>query len=67
MYYGNRFVQLTTEAAEKAAQLVLEQLSKRLCISKQQTKVDNEMECLQFGICSYQNQVGININLEKIL
>jgi len=58
MYYGNRFVQLTTEAAEKAAQLVLEQLSKRLCISKQQTKVDNEMECLQFGICSYQNQPG---------
>ena len=52
MYYGNRFVQLTTEAAEKAAQLVLEQLSKRLCISKQQTKVDDEMECLQFGICS---------------
>ena len=67
MYYGNHFVQLTTEAAEKAAQLVLEQLSKRLCISKQQTKVDNEMECLQFGICSYQNQAGININLEKIL
>ena len=67
MYYGNRFVQLTTEAAEKAAELVLEQLSKRLCISKQQTKVDNEMECLQFGICSYQNQAGININLEKIL
>jgi hypothetical protein len=58
MYYGNRFVQLTTEAAEKAAQLVLEQLSKRLCISKQQTKVDNEMECLQFGICSYKNQLG---------
>ena len=56
MYYGNRFFQLTTEAAEKAAQLVLEQLSERLCISKQQTKVDNEMECLQFGICSYQNQ-----------
>ena len=46
MYYGNRFVQLNTEAAEKAAQLVLEQLSKRLCISKKQTKVDNEMECL---------------------
>ena len=67
MYYGNRFVQLNTEAAEKAAQLVLEQLSKRLCISKQQTIVDNEMECLQFGICSYQNQAGININLEKIL
>ena len=58
MYYGNRFIQLTNEAAEKAAQLVLEQLSKRLCISKQQTKVDNEMECLQFGICSYQNQQG---------
>ena len=56
MYYGNRFVQLTTEAAEKAAQLVLEQLSKRLCISKQQIKIDNEMECLQFGICSYKNQ-----------
>jgi len=58
MYYGNRFVSLTTEAAENAAQLVLDQLSKRLCISKQQTKVDNEMECLQFGICSYQNQQG---------
>ena len=58
MYYGNRFVQLTTEAAEKAAQLVLEQLSKRLCISKQQIKIDNEMECLQFGICSYKKQLG---------
>ena len=58
MYYGNRFFQLTTEAAEKAAQLVLEQLSERLCISKQQTKVDNEMDCLQFGICSYQNQAS---------
>ena len=58
MYYGNGFFQLTTEAAEKAAQLVLEQLSERLCISKQQTKVDNEMECLQFGICSYQNQTS---------
>ena len=58
MYNGNRFFQLTTEAAEKAAQLVIEQLSERLCISKQQTKVDNEMDCLQFGICSYQNQTS---------
>ena len=67
MYYGNRFIQLTADAAEQAAQVVLEQLSERLCISKEQTKVDDEMECLQFGICSYQNQAGININLEKIL
>ena len=56
MSYGNRFAQLTTEAAEKAAYLVLTQLSERLNFSKHQSESDEEMECLQFGICSYQPQ-----------
>ena len=54
MSYAKRFVQLTTEAAENAAQLVLNQLSERLDLTKHQSKSDEEMECLQFGICSYQ-------------
>ncbi len=53
MSYQNRFSQLTAEAAENAARLVLSQLSERLNLSKHQTKNDEEMECLQFGICSY--------------
>ena len=56
MSYGNRFAQLTTEAAENAAHLVLTQLSERLNFSKNQSENDEEMECLQFGICSYQPQ-----------
>ena len=56
MSYGNRFAQLTTEAAENATRLVLGQLSERLSFSKQKSKNDEEMECLQFGICSYQAQ-----------
>lgn len=56
MSYGNRFAQLTTEAAENAARLILTQLSERLNFSKLQLKSDEEMECLQFGICSYQVQ-----------
>jgi len=56
MSYGNRFAQLTTEAAENAARLVLSQLSERLSFSKHPSNNDEEMECLQFGICSYQAQ-----------
>ena len=56
MSYGNRFAQLTSEAAESAARLVLSQLSERLNFSKLSLKRDEEMECLQFGICSYQAQ-----------
>ena len=56
MSYENRFAQLTTEAAENAARLVLNQLSERLDFSKHKIKIDEEMECLQFGICSYQVQ-----------
>ena len=56
MSYGNRFAQLTTEAAENAARLVLSQLSERLSFSKHRSNNDEEMECLQFGICSYQVQ-----------
>ena len=57
MSYGNRFAQLTTEAAENAARLVLTQLSERLNLSKHPSKNnDEEMECLQFGICTYQAQ-----------
>tara|TARA_B100000214_G_scaffold293416_1_gene223134 strand:+ start:40 stop:219 length:180 start_codon:yes stop_codon:yes gene_type:complete len=54
MSYGNNFAKLTTKAAEKAAQLVLDQLSERLHLTKLSLKTDEEMECLQFGICSYQ-------------
>tara|TARA_Y100001968_G_scaffold78009_1_gene69326 strand:- start:887 stop:1075 length:189 start_codon:yes stop_codon:yes gene_type:complete len=53
MYKGNRFAQLTTEAAENAARLVLSQLTERLNFSQDQSSNDEEMECLQFGICSY--------------
>ena len=56
MSNGNRFAQLTTEAAENAARLVLSQLSERLRFSKRSPCIDEEMECLQFGICSYQVQ-----------
>ena len=54
MSYGNHFAKLSTEAAENAARLVLSQLSERLNFSKLPLKNDEEMECLQFGICSYQ-------------
>ena len=56
MSYANRFLQLTTEAAENAAQLVISQLSERINFYRHQSKIDEEMECLQFGICSYQPQ-----------
>ena len=42
--------------AENAARLVLSQLSERLSFSKHPSNNDEEMECLQFGICSYQAQ-----------
>ena len=54
MSYGNRFAQLTTEAAENAARLVLSQLTERLNFSNNPSYNDEEMECLQFGICAYQ-------------
>ena len=56
MSYGNRLTQLTNEAAENAARLVLNQLSERLNLSKNQLKNDVEMECLQFGICSTESR-----------
>ena len=56
MSSGNLFAQLTTEAAENAARLVLSQLSERLSFSKHPSNNDEEMECLQFGICCYQAQ-----------
>ena len=56
MSYGNHFMKLTTEAVENAAIVVLSQLSERLNFSKIPLKRDEEMECLQFGICSYQPQ-----------
>ena len=66
MSYGNRFAQLTTEAAENAARLVLSQLSERLNFSQNQSNNDEEMECLQFGICSYQAQFQQNDFLVRI-
>tara|TARA_Y100001968_G_C18979282_1_gene536033 strand:- start:226 stop:414 length:189 start_codon:yes stop_codon:yes gene_type:complete len=62
MSFGNRFTQLTTEAAENAAQLVLTQLTARLNFSKHQTKNDDEMECLQFGICTYDSQERVGFS-----
>ena len=46
--------EMIRDAAENAARLVLSQLSERLNFSKHQCNKDEEMECLQFGICSYQ-------------
>ncbi len=46
-------MQLTNEAAENSARLVLNQLSERLNFYKDQSKNDEDMECSQFGICSY--------------
>ena len=63
MSYGNRFAQLTTEAAENAARLVLSQLSERINFTKNQSEIDNEMECLHFGICTYQHQTKKNSSL----
>ena len=57
MSFGNLFAHSTKEAAEKAARLVLRQLSERLHISKNQPNIDEEMECLQFGICTYKAQL----------
>ena len=54
MSYGNCFAQIDTESAENAARLVLAQLSERLNFAKHQSNIDEDMECLQFGICSYQ-------------
>ena len=56
MTYENRITQLRTETAENAARLVIEQLSERLNFSRHQAKIDKEMECMQYGICSYQHQ-----------
>ena len=56
MSHRNYFAKLSTEAVEKAAQNVLTQLSERLNLSKHHTTTDEELECLQFGICSYQSQ-----------
>tara|TARA_Y100001968_G_scaffold145385_2_gene132851 strand:- start:3156 stop:3338 length:183 start_codon:yes stop_codon:yes gene_type:complete len=56
MSHRNSFAKLSTEAVEKAAQHVLTQLSERLNLSKHHTSTDEELECLQFGICSYQSQ-----------
>ena len=52
----NRFAQLSTEAVENAARSVLNQLTERLIFSKHQARNDDELECLQFGICSYEPQ-----------
>ncbi len=43
---------LTPEAVENAARLVLNQLSERFNFSKHGSNNDDEMECLQFGICA---------------
>jgi len=56
MSYGFRLAPLTTEAAENTARLVINQLSKRLSLSKHSSNNDEDMECLQFGICSYRAQ-----------
>ena len=43
---------LTPEDVENAARLVLDQLSERLSFAKFGSSNDDEMECLQFGICA---------------
>ena len=54
--YINRFTKLTTEDAKNFAWHVLCQLSVRLSFSRYPSKNDKDMECLKFGICSYQAQ-----------
>ena len=49
----NHLTHLSTEAVENAARNVLNQLSERLNFSKHHKRNDEELECLQFGICSY--------------
>ena len=56
MSHKNTFAQLSTEAIENAAQSVLNQLSERLNFTNHQSRNDEELECLQFGICSYEPQ-----------
>ena len=56
MSHKNTFSQLSAEAIEYAAQSVLKQLSERLNFTKHQSRNDEELECLQFGICSYEPQ-----------
>tara|TARA_Y100001968_G_scaffold291471_1_gene295922 strand:+ start:1836 stop:2024 length:189 start_codon:yes stop_codon:yes gene_type:complete len=56
MSLGKCFAQLTADAAENAAHLVLNQLSERLRFSKLPSNNDQEMECLQFGICAHKPQ-----------
>ena len=56
MTYRNPFAQLSNEAVEHAAQNVLSQLTERLNFAKRHTRNDEEIECLQFGICSYEPQ-----------
>ena len=64
MSYLNPLNHLSPEAAEKAAHLVLTQLSERrksvienlkesiFNFAKDETRNEDEMECLQFGICA---------------
>ncbi len=52
----NRFAELSTHAAEKAARSILNQLSERLNFTKYQSSKDRDLECMQFGICAYQAQ-----------
>ena len=54
MSLGILFNASSAEAEEKAARIVISQLSNRLHFSKQQPSVDEEIECLQFGICTYE-------------
>jgi hypothetical protein len=64
MSYGNLFAQLNTEAVKNVARHVISQLPERLSFSKHPSNNDEDMECLQFGICSYQAQ-SQRINLHN--
>ncbi len=56
MSFSKSFTELTTQGADNAARLVLKKLSKRIYFSTRESTSDEEMECLQFGICTYQSQ-----------
>ncbi len=64
MSFSKRFAKLTTEAAENAARLVLTQLTERLNFIRHQSIMDEEMECMQFGICSYKTQGQAEVQVQ---
>ena len=56
MTYENRISYSTSEAAEKSEQQDIIKLFERINITRNQTKQDKKIVCLQFGTCTNQQQ-----------